>query len=59
MRGPLMQLTPIDVLVIALYFAFNIAVALYLRRRDYLPQHGAEGMEGTPVTHRGRNHDFT
>ena len=28
-----MQLTPIDVLVIALYFAFNIGVALYLRRR--------------------------
>jgi SSS family solute:Na+ symporter len=28
-----MQLTPIDVIVIALYFAFNIGVALYLRKR--------------------------
>ena len=28
-----MQLTTIDVLVIALYFAFNLGVALYLRRR--------------------------
>jgi solute:Na+ symporter, SSS family len=28
-----MQLTSIDVLVIALYFAFNMGVALYLRRR--------------------------
>jgi len=28
-----MQLTPIDLLVIALYFIFNLAVALYLRKR--------------------------
>jgi SSS family solute:Na+ symporter len=28
-----MQLTPIDIAVIALYFVFNLAVALYLRRR--------------------------
>ena len=28
-----MQLTPVDLLVIALYFAFNLGVALYLRRR--------------------------
>jgi SSS family solute:Na+ symporter len=28
-----MQLTLVDILVIALYFAFNLAVALYLRRR--------------------------
>ena len=33
LRMPLMQLTPIDLLVIALYFAFNLGVALYLRRR--------------------------